>query len=86
MTCLAFTFSSTCELAGNNNPTALACECKTVCPEHIQFCDGSASKPRGVVYPPVNLTGHTQNCLSGSTVVDVQGPPPTNCTSEEPRM
>ena len=50
----------------------------------IQFCDDSASIPRGVVYPPVNLTGHTQNCPNGSTVVDTQGPPPVNCTNDEP--
>ena len=51
-----------------------------------QFCGGRASVPRGVVYPPVNFTGHTLSCPNGSTVVDARDSPPTNCTSEEPRL
>ena len=56
------------------------------CPIQL-FCDDSASMPRGVVYHPVNLTGHyTSSCLHGSTVVDVHDPPPTSCSSIEPTM
>ena len=74
-----FSSSSACE------ETSVQTIARGSCPAQL-FCDGSASVPRGVVYHPVNLTGHTQNCPSGSSVLDVRGPPPTNCSKEEPTM
>ena len=49
----------------------------------MQFCGGSASVPRGVVYPPVSLSGGGEvlNCsdLNGiSVIVDDHGPPSHN--------
>ena len=57
----------------------------------VQFCGGSASVPRGVVYPPVSLSGGGEvlNCsdLNGiSVIVDDHGPPPTICAEHQPRL
>lgn len=55
----------------------------------IQYCDGSASVPRGVVFAPVVLsTGRALDCVTGSTVVDNAGDTHTNCSSHSqfPRM
>ena len=56
----------------------------------VQFCGGSASVPRGVVFPPVILSsGTVLNCsdvINGSAVTDDKGPPPTTCSDNEPKM
>ncbi len=52
------------------------------------FCGGSASVPRGVVFPPVGLSGSgiLSDCPLNSVIVDDKGHPPTNCSNEEPTM
>ena len=54
----------------------------------VPFCGGSASVPRGVVFPPVGLSGSEilSECPLNSVLVDDKGQPPTNCSNEEPRM
>ncbi|XP_064406870.1 adhesion G protein-coupled receptor L3-like isoform X2 [Halichondria panicea] len=55
----------------------------------LQFCDGSAGEPRGVVFLPVTLdNGQTEGCnmvVNGSALVDKQ-PPPMNCKDSNPRI
>ena len=55
----------------------------------LQFCDGRAGKPRGVVFLPVRMdNGTTEGCemiVNGSALVDKQ-PPPMNCEDSNPRM
>ncbi len=55
----------------------------------LQFCDGSAGEPRGVVSRLVMLDiGQTEECdmiVNGSALVDKQ-PPPMNCEDSNPRM
>ncbi|XP_064400246.1 adhesion G-protein coupled receptor G6-like [Halichondria panicea] len=56
----------------------------------VQFCGGSASVPRGVVFPPVILSsGTVLNCsdvINGSAVTNDKGPPPTTCSDNEPKI
>ncbi|XP_064406818.1 adhesion G-protein coupled receptor G2-like isoform X2 [Halichondria panicea] len=55
----------------------------------VQFCDGSAGEPRGVVFLPITLdNGQTEGCemiVNGSALVDKQ-PPPMNCETSNPRI
>ena len=56
---------------------------------HIQFCGGSASVPRGEVFPPIVMsTGRTLDCFPGSVVIDQEARPAHNCSSKSqfPRM
>ncbi len=51
----------------------------------VQFCGGSASVPRGMVFPPVDLSSGTLlNCSDGSVVVDDKSTVVQLCSTEDP--